>query len=59
MPSNSFGFLLWDDDKYIVENTELLNSDLKTITTATVAGNYHPLTLLSLRWNFKKGKANN
>jgi protein O-mannosyl-transferase len=55
MPSNSFAFLLWDDDKYIVENTELLNSDLKTITTATVAGNYHPLTLLSLRWNLAKG----
>lgn len=55
MPAHSFAFLLWDDDKYIVDNTELLTSDFKTISTATVAGNYHPLTLLSFSWNLNKG----
>ena len=54
-PASGFGFLLWDDDKYIVENTKLLSSGLSEIFKATVAGNYHPLTLLSLKWNLVPG----
>lgn len=54
-PSNSFGFLLWDDDKYIVDNTELLSADYAKLSKATVAGNYHPLTLFTFKWNLNKG----
>lgn len=54
-PASGFGFLLWDDDKYIVENTKLLFSGLSELFKATVAGNYHPLTLLSFKWNLVPG----
>jgi tetratricopeptide (TPR) repeat protein len=53
-PTSGFGFLLWDDDKYIVDNTALLSSGIADIAKATVAGNYHPLTLLSLKWNLSQ-----
>lgn len=50
-----FNFLIWDDDKYITENPSLVKSSLKEICTTPVAGNYHPLTMLSLKWNVQSG----
>lgn len=54
-PALRFGFLIWDDDKYILENLNLLRGDFSELMKATVAGNYHPLTLLSLKWNLAQG----
>jgi len=44
------GFVLWDDDEYIIENIHIRNLDwslLKWAFTEFVQGNWHPLTGLS------------
>jgi tetratricopeptide (TPR) repeat protein len=46
----------WDDDIYILKNpyiTSLSIDSLKKIFSIEFAGNYHPLTLLSLAINYK------
>jgi tetratricopeptide (TPR) repeat protein len=51
-------FTNWDDELYILNNPYLKRlspQNLKSIFTAYYAGNYHPLTLLSLAIDFKLG----
>ena len=48
----------WDDDLYILENPYLKTlslENLKNIFNAYYAGNYHPLTLVSLAIDYKLG----
>jgi len=55
-PSLNCGFTNWDDNLYILENplvTGQLSNTFEEITTAFVAGNYHPLTLLSLSFDYQ------
>jgi tetratricopeptide (TPR) repeat protein len=50
----------WDDELYVVYNpylTTLSFENLKNIFTKYYAGNYHPLTLISLAVDFKIGGA--
>ena len=57
MDVHTFEFTLWDDDKYVQENPLLeAGSTQQAIWTTPVAGNYHPLTILSLRWDMARGK---
>ncbi len=43
----NYGFLYWDDQRYIVENALIRQVDIGGFfTTLQVAENYHPLTLL-------------
>lgn len=54
---HTFGFTLWDDDKYVQENPLLkAGASEAEIWTTPVAGNYHPLTMLSLKWDWASGK---
>lgn len=49
-------FVNWDDQVYVYNNpliTGLTLEHLKNIFTQPVAGNYHPLTVLSLAFNYK------
>ena len=51
----------WDDNLYVINNPHIhsLNSEgIKDISKAYVAGNYHPLTLLSLALEMKFFKLN-
>jgi tetratricopeptide (TPR) repeat protein len=52
-PSLDNGFTNWDDPVYVHENPLLVNPDLGAILRTPVSGNYHPLTILSLAWNYK------
>lgn len=48
-------FLLWDDDEYILENIHIQHVDwslVKWAFTAFVAGNWHPVSSLSLAVDF-------
>ena len=44
--STGNGFVLWDDDKYIQNNTLITSINLKEIFSTYVMGNYHPFTML-------------
>jgi len=53
------GFVNWDDDKYLTENTgvqDLSFSAVKNVFTSFFAGNYHPLTMLSYLIEFQAFK---
>jgi len=52
----TFEFILWDDDKYVTQNPMMKQSTWAEIFTIPVAGNYHPLTMLSLKWDYQFGK---
>jgi len=45
-------FTNWDDEYYVVNNALLRGPDWKGIFTHQVVGNYHPLTVLTLAFNF-------
>jgi Flp pilus assembly protein TadD len=50
-------FVDWDDYTYVVDNNLVRNPEettLKEVFTKTVSLNYHPLTILTLRWNNNK-----
>jgi tetratricopeptide (TPR) repeat protein len=53
VPSLDNGFTNWDDGVYVLDNPLLVNPDLGTILRTPVSGNYHPLTILTLAWNYK------
>ena len=57
LPSLSNGFMhTWDDQLYVTENplvSELTTKNVKKIFSTNVAGNYHPLTVLSLAVNYQ------
>ena len=52
IPSLKNGFTNYDDQLYVTENA-LITTLSGDIITKPVAGNYHPLTILSLALNFK------
>lgn len=63
-PGLSNNFVDWDDLKYITENgciqlkgKELINN-LFFGQCKFIMGNYHPLTILSLAWNYQSGQFN-
>lgn len=60
----SHEFTNWDDDVYVVNNLTIRGLDgdhfqeMVKRPTAEVAGNYHPVTVLSLAVNYAMGKGN-
>jgi protein O-mannosyl-transferase len=61
LPSLSNGFTNWDDSEYIYKNPHLALTaeNLPYILTGTVAGNKHPLTMLSLAIDHEFGGKTN
>ena len=45
-------FTNWDDEYYVINNALLRGPDWKGIFTQSVVGNYHPLTILTLAFNY-------
>ena len=57
-PSLQNGFTNWDDPEYVLENPlirDLSPSGLAAIGTSFLDGNYHPLTVLSLAFDYRFG----
>src|SRR5260221_2595106 len=53
IPVLQAGFVNWDDGDYIKDNPLIKNfSNFKSLVTTPVQGNYHPLTMLSIRLNY-------
>ncbi len=57
-PSLKNEFTNWDDPTYITDNSLVVNNKVpvKEIITTPVSLNYHPLTMLTLAWNYQNGK---
>ncbi|MGB0930656.1 MAG: tetratricopeptide repeat protein [Chitinophagales bacterium] len=56
LPSLSNGITYWDDNMYVTENPMIFgfgSENLKAIFTQPIAGNYHPVTMLSLALNYQ------
>src|SRR6188474_1931107 len=51
-PMFSNGFTNWDDELYVTQNPLLKGPDWQAIFTKASASNYHPLTILSLAFNY-------
>ena len=52
LPMLANGFTNWDDDIYITSNRLLRGPDWNTIFTGPSASNYHPLTIITLAFNY-------
>src|SRR5436190_23118642 len=53
IPALKAGFVNWDDGDYVYDNLLLKDlSNLKALLTTSVQGNHHPLTMLSLYFNY-------
>ncbi|MBP7507034.1 MAG: tetratricopeptide repeat protein [Prolixibacteraceae bacterium] len=52
-PVFNAGFVNWDDDVYVVENTDVIQGNITNLITKPVAGNFHPLTMISLAADYK------
>lgn len=52
-PVFNAGFVNWDDDVYVVENTDVIQGNIANLITKPVAGNFHPLTMISLAIDYK------
>src|SRR6188768_1792602 len=52
IPMLSNGFTNWDDDVYVTSNLIIKAPDWNAIFTNSSAYNYHPLTMLSLAFNY-------
>jgi regulator of sirC expression with transglutaminase-like and TPR domain len=46
------GLTNWDDEYYVVQNALLRGPDWKGIFTQPVVSNYHPLTIITLAFNY-------
>ena len=46
-------FTNWDDEPYVLTNNLLHGPDWKGIFSQPVVSNYHPLTILSLAFNYR------
>jgi len=60
-PALSNSFTNWDDGLYVTQNPYIQGfsiENLKTIFTEPIANNYHPLTMISLTFNYIFGKLN-
>ena len=57
-PSLQNRFTNWDDNVYVQENPLVVANTLpvKEIFKTPVSSNYHPITILSLAWNFQNEK---
>src|SRR5207249_1925961 len=44
-------FIDWDDWEYVLYNGLVLGKRYAELLRVVVAGNYHPLTMLSMAWN--------
>jgi tetratricopeptide (TPR) repeat protein len=53
LPSLKNGFLNWDDNFYVTENTNLAHPTLHGLLTQNLGGNHHPLTMASLALNYR------
>ncbi len=51
-PMLSNGFTNWDDELYVTQNPLLKGPDWLAIFTQASASNYHPLTILTLAFNY-------
>jgi tetratricopeptide (TPR) repeat protein len=49
-------FTNWDDEHYVIDNMLLRGPDWKGIFSQPVVSNYHPLTILSLAFNYQLAK---
>ncbi len=52
LPMLNNGFTNWDDDVYVTNNLLIKAPDWKAIFTQPSAYNYHPLTMLTLAFNY-------
>src|SRR6187455_3642814 len=52
LPMLTNGFTNWDDDIYITRNPLIKGPDWNVIFTQASASNYHPLTMLTLAFNY-------
>jgi len=52
IPVLNAGFVSWDDGEYVYENLFLKNSDLRSLLTNPMQGNFHPLTMFTLFINY-------
>ncbi len=59
-PMLSNQFTNWDDLFYVINNKLLVGPDYKGIfdVSQPVVSNYHPLTVLSLAWNYQSSQLN-
>ena len=53
LPVLKNGFVNWDDDQYILENTLIRTIDLQQLFSQFFMGNYHPLTMFILAIEYK------
>jgi len=53
IPSLRNGFINWDDNFYVTENTLIVHPTWSGLLTTNLGGNYHPLTMASLALNYK------
>ncbi len=58
-PSMDDEWTNWDDPVYVLENPLITNPNtpVKDIITKPVSLNYHPLTMMTLKWNYESVKA--
>jgi len=47
------GEFFWDDELYITKNADLKEFNLRSLLTRNYAGNYHPLTMISLAVEYR------
>lgn len=52
IPMLSNGFTNWDDEYYVIQNELLKGPDWAGIFTEPVVSNYHPLTIITLAFNY-------
>lgn len=54
-PATQYGFTNWDDDVYITKNPIVAHPEnTHAMLTTPVGGNYHPLTMYSLAYDYKQ-----
>ncbi|UTW67777.1 tetratricopeptide repeat protein [bacterium SCSIO 12643] len=61
LQSLSFDFVNWDDDYYVINNLEVTNPTMENLLSFFTQGNtanYHPITMLSLAFNYALGGEN-
>lgn len=61
LPSLKNGFLNWDDDRYVTENTVIRSlslDNIKEVFASFSTGNYHPITMLFYSFEYKLFKLN-
>ena len=53
IPVLKAGFVNWDDGDYVTENLLIRSfANIKLLFATPVQGNYHPLTMISLAFNY-------